>query len=104
MNDRETLIAMLHRAGVLFNEREENGGPILEIGTRGPANRGYNQFYADFTFATDGSLVDVGVWQFYSRMTERILHWLYCAYCGLVNLKNDTTRRALRATCEWLED
>lgn len=38
------------------------------------------------------------------RMTERILHWLYCANCGLVNLKNDTTRRALRATCEWLED
>jgi hypothetical protein len=38
---------------------------------------------------------DVGVHQ----MTRKILHWRYCARCGLMNLKNDATRRALRAPC-----
>ena len=33
------------------------------------------------------------------RMTKRIFHWPYCARCGLVALKNDATRRALRAQC-----
>ena len=37
------------------------------------------------------------------RMTERILHWHYCACCGLLALNNDVTRRALRAPCVWFE-
>lgn len=31
--------------------------------------------------------------------TKRVLHWPYCAHCGLVLLKNDTTRRAAAAKC-----
>lgn len=37
-------------------------------------------------------------------MTKKILHWAYCSRCGLVALKNDATRRALRAECVTLED
>lgn len=33
------------------------------------------------------------------QMTKRVLHWTYCARCGLVALKNDVTRRALKAQC-----
>lgn len=32
-------------------------------------------------------------------MTKRIFHWPYCARCGLLALKNEPTRRALRAPC-----
>ncbi len=32
-------------------------------------------------------------------MTKRVLHWPYCARCGLVALKNDVSRRALKADC-----
>lgn len=33
------------------------------------------------------------------QMTKKILHWPYCARCGLVRLNNDVTRRALRKEC-----
>jgi hypothetical protein len=36
--------------------------------------------------------------------TKRILHWPYCVHCGLVLLRNDTTRRAAKAACLQLED
>ena len=29
------------------------------------------------------------------------LPWVFCTNCGLLNLKNDVTRRALRAPCVW---
>lgn len=32
-------------------------------------------------------------------MTKRILNWSYCAHCGLVGLKNDATRKALKEKC-----
>jgi hypothetical protein len=32
------------------------------------------------------------------------LPWPYCKRCGLLALKNDVTRRALRAECVTLED
>jgi len=32
------------------------------------------------------------------------LPWLVCVTCGLVGLKNDATREALRKPCTWLED
>jgi hypothetical protein len=33
--------------------------------------------------------------------TKRICHWSYCANCGLVTLKNEATRRAMKAACVW---
>ena len=38
------------------------------------------------------------------RMTEQILNWIYCARCGLLALKNNTTRLALRRPCVWEDD
>lgn len=32
-------------------------------------------------------------------MTKRVLNWMYCANCGLLALKNDATRKALKAKC-----
>lgn len=32
-------------------------------------------------------------------MTRTIFHWPYCSRCGLLALKNDVTRRALRGPC-----
>jgi hypothetical protein len=32
-------------------------------------------------------------------MTKRILHWPYCARCGLLALNNDESRRAIRRPC-----
>ena len=32
-------------------------------------------------------------------LTKRICHWAYCSRCGLVALKNDVTRRALKKEC-----
>ena len=32
------------------------------------------------------------------------LPWPVCMMCGLVGLKNDATREALRKPCTWLED
>jgi len=36
--------------------------------------------------------------------SKRILNWQYCAHCGLVALKNDATRKAMRAECVYYED
>lgn len=38
------------------------------------------------------------------NMSRRILHWLYCANCGLLALKNVATRAALRRPCIWQDD
>lgn len=35
------------------------------------------------------------------NLSKRILHWRYCANCGLLNLKNEPTQRALRGPCTW---
>ncbi len=32
-------------------------------------------------------------------MTKAVLHWRYCSHCGLLGLKNDASRRALRQPC-----
>lgn len=34
----------------------------------------------------------------------RVAHWPYCIHCGLVALKNDVTRRALKNKCVTWED
>lgn len=31
--------------------------------------------------------------------TKKLLHWIYCSKCGLVNLKNDATRKAMNEKC-----
>jgi hypothetical protein len=39
------------------------------------------------------------------QMTKlKRLPWAHCKRCGLLALKNDVTRRALRAECVTLED
>ncbi len=38
------------------------------------------------------------------QFTKRILHWPYCARCGLVCLKNDVSRAAMKSQCTWVED
>ena len=37
-------------------------------------------------------------------LTKRVLHWPYCAHCGLVALNNEPTRKAMRAKCITYED
>lgn len=32
-------------------------------------------------------------------MTRKVLNWSYCAHCGLVALRNEATRQALRREC-----
>jgi hypothetical protein len=38
------------------------------------------------------------------HLEGKILHWRFCTRCGLMNLKNDATRAALKKQCEWIED
>lgn len=38
------------------------------------------------------------------KMTGKICNWPYCKNCGLIGLKNDVTRRALRAACVYEDD
>jgi len=37
-------------------------------------------------------------------MTRQILNWRCCRHCGLLGLKNEATRQALRAKCITYED
>jgi hypothetical protein len=30
--------------------------------------------------------------------------WVYCRNCGVISLKNEQSKKALRKECEWLED
>lgn len=36
--------------------------------------------------------------------TKKICHWMYCSGCGLVNLKNDATRKRMSQPCESMEE
>lgn len=33
--------------------------------------------------------------------TRKVLHWPFCARCGLVLLRNEATEKATRRQCEW---
>jgi hypothetical protein len=59
MTDKQTLAAMLNRAGVLYVEEENR----IEIGTEGPRNEGYSMFMAEFIFDDLGNLERTGVWE-----------------------------------------
>lgn len=37
------------------------------------------------------------------QFTRKIMHWPYCARCGLVRLKNAASQKAAAAQCEWEE-
>lgn len=37
-------------------------------------------------------------------MTRKILSWMACARCGLLALRNEATRRALKRPCVWEEE
>jgi hypothetical protein len=45
----------------------------------------------------------VGVHQMKGTIGKPAMPWRYCTNCGLLALKNDVTRRALRAPCTWEE-
>ena len=51
-------------------------------------------------FMTNKGTVRRGVHAF----TRKICHWPYCAHCGLVALKNDVSRKAAKAACEYEDD
>ncbi len=36
-------------------------------------------------------------------MKEQLLHWRFCSNCGLLNLKNEVTRLAMRKACVWYD-
>lgn len=36
-------------------------------------------------------------------MKRRVCHWLACTRCGLVQLKNDVSRKAVSKPCRWEE-
>ncbi len=36
--------------------------------------------------------------------TCKLLNWWYCAHCGLMTLRNEATRLAMRRQCEWEEE
>ena len=48
------------------------------------------------------AVVRRGSHSFTGRMKR--LPWAYCVHCGLIALKNDETRRAMRAQCVTMED
>lgn len=60
MTDRETLVAMFQRAGVVMKETEKG----FEVYAKdGPHNVGYAGFLADFEFDEAGALKAVGAWE-----------------------------------------
>lgn len=38
------------------------------------------------------------------NFSGKILNWKYCAYCGLIRLRNKRTDRAVRKGCNWREE
>lgn len=38
------------------------------------------------------------------QFTKKVFNWLYCSGCGLVTLKNESTRKRMAQSCESMED
>ena len=38
------------------------------------------------------------------QFTKKVFHWRYCSGCGLVNLKNESTRKRMVEGCQSMED
>ena len=47
------------------------------------------------SFLADKGHRNVGV----HALTKRVAHWACCTRCGLLALKNDVTRKALKGAC-----
>lgn len=71
MTDREVLVEMFARAGIVIgakyegaaqNEANPAGFNVYAWDREGP-QRGYGSFYASFEFDYDGSLKSMGVWE-----------------------------------------
>jgi hypothetical protein len=68
--DRDTLKAMLDRAGIVYKEapadpRWDRVGPtkIIVVEGEGPNNLGYSSFETSFFFNEDGALLAMGAWE-----------------------------------------
>lgn len=35
---------------------------------------------------------------------KKVCHWMYCSGCGLVALKNDSTKKRMKQSCESMEE
>ncbi len=38
------------------------------------------------------------------NFNKKVFNWFYCSGCGLVTLKNESTRKRMAQTCESMED
>lgn len=38
------------------------------------------------------------------QFTKKVFNWLYCSGCGLVTLKNESTRKRMAESCQSMED
>lgn len=38
------------------------------------------------------------------QFTKKVCHWMYCSGCGLVALKNESTRKRIEQSCESMEE
>lgn len=38
------------------------------------------------------------------NFNKKVCHWMYCSGCGLVALKNDSTRKRMQQSCESMEE
>jgi hypothetical protein len=66
MSDRQALVAMLDRAGIVWTVREdeEDVAAVLEVKAKdGPKNLGYPDFISHLRFDENGSLLDWGCWE-----------------------------------------
>lgn len=68
--DREMLVAMFDRAGVVYQMNEERPDVITVSADEGPPygrdegpNQGYAGFASSFHFSSEGALLAVGAWE-----------------------------------------
>lgn len=59
MSDKQTLKAMFERAGIVW---EDDDDEILVLSGCGPQNHGWRDCFATFRFDDLGFLMHVGVW------------------------------------------
>jgi hypothetical protein len=38
------------------------------------------------------------------QFNRKVAHWPYCGRCGLMMLKNEVSRKACKAQCQWEDD
>lgn len=65
MTDYDTIVAMLNKAGILFNTGEYSDEHFIEVQevTASKTNRGYIGFHTQFYFDKDQNLIAMGAWE-----------------------------------------